>query len=337
ILSSFKAIYANIKFLRGYFQFINPDLNYAKKIGKTHLIFLDTDKDSFIDFYDLMKGSPSTKGLHNEQVQWLKNYCNRYIRDDENILIFSHAPPINIPKLSILKDMLMKLYPELKEDPTSIMENNRSGQDQGQVSSVVVEKILKYKRKMSIDLLKEYALIEKFDDPRIDPLVDLKFGTILRNWEWFLKFLIDIEKPGIAKPVNILFCGHTHKNLEYRLEHLRGRTISKIKYLEYWPFNKVDIPCAVYLGNYANEYESETRFLKLMDKEEQMKRFKNKELIINRFPFILNTTSLGPRSMRDQSKVQAYRRVIIRHNFIEDFRLKPLIRYFIPYNEFIKN
>ncbi|MHA1871281.1 MAG: metallophosphoesterase family protein, partial [Promethearchaeota archaeon] len=38
ILSSFKAIYANIKFLRGYFQFINPDLNYAKKIGKTHLI-----------------------------------------------------------------------------------------------------------------------------------------------------------------------------------------------------------------------------------------------------------------------------------------------------------
>lgn len=307
-LSYFRAISANIKYLRGYFQFINPDLNFAKKFGNTHLIFLDSDKDSLIDLFDLLKGSPSTRGLRKKQLKWLKNYCNREVKKTDNVILFSHAPPLNPPKIDILRKRLIELFPEMAE------ENEKTDSP-----------------KLTINLLKEYNLIDKFDDPRIDTLVNLKFGTIVRNWEEILEFCLDCKSHGINKRVNLVCSGHSHKNLEFRIQTLQGREIQNTAYIEILPFHKIDIPCAVYLGNYSLEYAAEIDYLKQLEKEAQIRRLADHNLITNLYPFLCITTALGPRSLREYSNLQGFRTIRITENRIDDFRTQPLIRYFASF------
>ncbi|MCP4763715.1 MAG: hypothetical protein GY870_18230, partial [archaeon] len=53
--------------------------------------------------------------------------------------------------------------------------------------------------------------------------------------------------------------------------------------------------------------------------------------ITNKHPFILQTTSLGPRSGRDHSNIQGYRKIIINNNRIDGFEFSPLLRYYAPF------
>ncbi|MHA1729923.1 MAG: metallophosphoesterase family protein [Promethearchaeota archaeon] len=298
IVSDILSLFSNVKYLRGYFQFINPDLNFAKKLGKTHLIFIDSEKNSLVDFFDFVRGSPSTKGFRDEQIEWLCNYCDKNVADDENIIVFSHAPPINPPKITITRHIIEKLYPEIKNT--------------GEIS---------------MNLLKEHYLGKKFEDPRIDPIVNLKFGTVLNNWEEMLKFLLNCRRHGINKCVNLVLCGHEHKNLEFRLEPLEGRTLSELRYVDYFPFYKVDIPCAVYLGDYSDEYSAKIEALNLPNNQNM--QYNTKKSILTKFPFILQTTSLGARSQRENSSLQCYREVIINQNHIDGFKTVPILKYFI--------
>ncbi|MCP4762974.1 MAG: hypothetical protein GY870_14440, partial [archaeon] len=207
-ISTMKSLYANIKYLRGYFQFINPDLNFAKKLGRTHFLFLDSDKNSSLDIHDIFRKSPSTKGLRDFQLKWARNYCSQNVSKDENVIVITHSPPINPPKVSLIKNSLTKLFPEYKKELI------KTGLDT-----------------LSINLLKEYSLIKKFNDPRIDPLINLKFGTIVRNWEEMFQFLLNCKDKGISKRVNLVLCGHAHKNMEFRIEPLMGRELEKIAYI----------------------------------------------------------------------------------------------------------
>ena len=310
-----KALSSNIKYLRGYLQFINPDLNFIKKIGKTHFVFLDTDKDSMIDITDYINGSPSTKGFRNRQMRWLKRYCNDNLKDDENIIFFTHAPPLNPPKIEMTKEIIKEIYPNIKN------KENETG-----------------KELTNMNLLKEYSLIEIFDDPRVDPIVDLKFGTILKNWEEMLHLLLNCKSQGISKSVNLVLSGHTHKNLEFRLEPLMGRELQKIPYIEILPFyKKQEIPCAIYMGNYSNEYKAEIEYLNSLEIADQQIRFSNSELIINKHPFLVQTTSLGPRSQREDSSIQGFRKLYLKNNRIESFNVCPLLRCFIPFAKLIKD
>ncbi|MHA1341306.1 MAG: metallophosphoesterase family protein [Promethearchaeota archaeon] len=311
-LSYILSLRANIKYLRGYFQFINCDLNFAKKIGNTHLLFVDTDKDSFKDIYDLVFGSPSTKGLRDSQMIWLRNYCNKNVLDTDRVIIIMHSPLLNPPKIEISRDTLEKIFPELKK------KEEETGQ-----------------KLINIKLLKEYFLIDKFDDPRIDSLIDLKFGTIVKNWEEMLAFCLDCRNKGITKPVDLVLCGHAHKNLEFRIESLMGRELQKQPNLELFPFKKIPLPCAVYMGNYSLEYKAEIDYLNTLEKEKKEQRLANYNLITNKFPFILQTTALGPRSQREFSNLQAYRKITIKHNRIEGFETVPILRYFIPFEKII--
>lgn len=313
LLLNFRALISNVRFLRGYFQYLNPDLNFAKKFGKTHLIFIDSDKNSLLDFYDILKGSPSTRGFRDSQIKWLRNYCDQNVKDDENIIILSHAPPLNIPKLEIVRHTIEKIYPEIKKE------------DKKNKTDLI-----------SMDLLKEHKLIEKFDDPRIDPIVDLKFGTIMNNWEEMIELLLNCRGHGIDKRVNLVLCGHAHKNLEFRIELLQGRELSKVKYVEYFPFYKVKIPAAVYYGNFSEEYDAQLDYLNKLESGAKIRKLADRNLIINKYPFIIQTSSLGPRSTREQSHLQGFREILINNNRIDSFYFIPILKYFVPFEKFLR-
>lgn len=307
-LQYLKSLIANIKYLRGYFQFINPDLNYVKKFGKTHFFFLDTDKDSMADLYDLFNGSPSTKGFRTEQIEWMRNYCDKNVKDDESVIIFTHAPPLNPPKIELVKEFIEKLFPEMKE----LQEKTGT-------------------KKISIDLLKEYTLIDKMDDPRIDQLVNLKFGTIVQNWEEMLNFCLNCKRQGISKRVKLVSSGHAHKNIEFRIQPLHGRDIATIRNADFGPLKKINVPCAVYMGDYSNEYEAEIKYLDTLISEEKEQRLADHNLITNQYPFITVITALGPRSQREYSNLQAFREIILNENRLDSFKSQILLRYFIPF------
>ena len=68
----FKVLYSKNKFLKTYFRYINPNLNYKIKIGDQYnFIFIDTGQDSIADMHDLIKSAPSTKGLKDYQIDLL--------------------------------------------------------------------------------------------------------------------------------------------------------------------------------------------------------------------------------------------------------------------------
>jgi hypothetical protein len=304
-----RSLYSNIKFLRAYFQFLNPDLNYIRKFGKMHMVFMDTDKDSILDITDLINGSPSTRGLRDSQMKWLKRYCDENVKIDETVIIISHAPPLNPPKLGLIKPILEAIYPEIKEAEELTGEN-----------------------KFSINLLNEHALRHKFEDPRVDPIIDLKFGTILKNWDIMLETLLNCKSQGNDKRIFMVLSGHSHENLEFRIERLEGRELSQTPYLGYLPFYKKDIPCAIYLGNYSEEYVDEIEALQALDFAIKEQRYTSKHLIINHYPFVILTTSLGPRSTNELSRMQGYREIIIKNNRVEGWQFKKIYRHFVPFD-----
>jgi len=175
------------------------------------------------------------------------------------------------------------------------------------------------------------------DDPRIDPFIDLKFGTILRNWEEMLLFLLNCRTSGINRRVNFVFAGHSHENIEFRIQTLQGRSLNKTPFVEIWPFKKLEIPCAVYFGNYSAEYAAEIKYLDSLEQGEKHRRLSNSHLITNKYPFLIETTSLGPRSTseHDRSNIQGYRIISIKENRVESFSIRPIYRFFTSFDAYI--
>ncbi|TFG13532.1 MAG: hypothetical protein EU535_04900, partial [Promethearchaeota archaeon] len=216
----FTAVRSKDKYLRDYFRYINPNLNYKLKIGKQYsFIFLETGQDSVADLHDLLKGSPSTKGLKDEQIELLRNYIRLSLED--KIIVVMHTPPIS-PNF-------------------------------GALARRRIRKELKLKRKVQWSDLYEYNLKKINGDARLERIVNLKYQTIMYNWATFLRVCTGSDKI-IRRKVDLILCGHTHTIKEFRLKETREPEIISMGFY----FTKIPIlvPCEVYTSEYRTTFKT---------------------------------------------------------------------------------
>jgi len=216
----FKAIYSRDKFLRDYFRYINPSLNYRFNIGNhCNFIFLDTGQDSIADMYDLLKGGPSTKGLKDYQIKLLRTYIQ--LSGDQKIIIVMHTPPIS-PSLGSLKRRKFKRKFKLKRD-------------------------------LQWSDFYEYNLKRTFGNPRLDKALNLKYQTIMYNWATFLKIMTGSDKI-IRRKVDLILCGHTHTLKEFRLKETQDPININLGF--YIAPIYINVPCEVYTNRYRDIFKS---------------------------------------------------------------------------------
>ncbi|MHA1461096.1 MAG: metallophosphoesterase, partial [Promethearchaeota archaeon] len=156
------ALRSDDKYLKDYFRYINPNLNFNLKIGdKYNFIFLDTGQDSVADLHDLLKGGPSTKGIKEYQVDLLRSYIK--LAHNRKIIVVMHTPPIS-PNLSRNKRRKYKKKLNIK---------NR----QLQWSDFYEDNLIRYD-----------------GTGRLDKVLNLKYQTIMYNWSTLLKIFTGSDK-----------------------------------------------------------------------------------------------------------------------------------------------
>ncbi len=201
--------------LKNYLVEINSSLNYSLTLGNTQLIFLDTGSDSFKNIRDFLSGHPSVTGLKNHQIKYLENIINYKLRENENIILFMHGPPINPGKKPYLKLRIKR----------------------GKKSKIRT-KIEEFRESISLNLDK------KIESNRIDGLYNVKFGTISSNWEKLINF---------CKNYTILtLSGHTHLQKEFRLAESKKKT--KVFDAPPFILKKIENPAAIYYDIYSELY-----------------------------------------------------------------------------------
>ncbi|MFX1277110.1 MAG: metallophosphoesterase [Promethearchaeota archaeon] len=217
----FKALYSRDKFLRDYFRLFNPNLNYKIKIGQQYnIIFLDTGHDSIANLHDFLRGSPSSKGLKDEQIDLLRAYIK--LCQDEKIIIAMHTPPVS-PYLNYFKKR-------------------------------------KYKKKFKLDRNIEWAdfyednLRKYYKKGRLEKLLKLKYQTIMYNWKRFLKICTGSDDK-ISRKIEMVLCGHTHSLKEFRLKEVKKKESVSINLGFLMLPIYIDIPCKIYSNNYRKIIE----------------------------------------------------------------------------------
>ena len=215
----FTALRSRHKYLKDYFRYINPNLNYQVNIGNSYtFIFLDTGEDSIADLHDLLKGGPSTKGIKDYQIDLLRAYIK--LSYDKKIVIVMHTPPI-APNLTNRK---RKKFAK------------RFG---------VKKKNLKWSH------FYEENLRKYNETGRLDQILNMKYQTIMYNWSTLLKIVTGSDKE-IMRKVDIVTCGHTHTLREYRLKE--AKETESINF-GFWLFPiYIKIPCEMYTSNYSEQF-----------------------------------------------------------------------------------
>jgi len=222
------AIYSKDKFLKEYFRYFNPNLNFKVKIGDDYsFIFLDTGQDSLADMHDLLKGGPSTKGIKEYQVDLLRTYIR--LSYNKKIIVVMHTPPIS-PNLSFTKRRKLKKKFKIK---------GRS---------------LKWSD-LYEDNLKRYI-----GSARLDRILNLKYQTIMYNWSTLLKIFTGSDKI-IRRKVDLILCGHTHTLKEYRLKE--AQETERINFGFWFLPIYIEVPCEVYTSKYRDIFTSFNDFLEL--------------------------------------------------------------------------
>ena len=207
------------KYLKDYFKYINPNLNYKIKIGdEFNFIFIDTGHDSIANVHDLLSGGPSTKGVKDYQVDLLRRYIK--FSYNEKVIIVMHTPPIS-PSLSKLKQRKFK-------------------------------RKFKLKRKIEWRDFYEYNLKKYLGDPRLDRVLNLKYQTIMYHWAKFLKIFTGSDEI-IRRKVDLVLCGHTHTLKEFRLKEARETEKTNFGYFLFPIYVKV--PCEVYTNRYRDFFK----------------------------------------------------------------------------------
>ena len=215
----FTVIRSKDKFLRDYFKYLNPNLNYKLKIGDEYnFIFLDTGHDSIADMHDLLSGGPSTKGIKDYQVDLLRAYIR--LSHDEKAIVVMHTPPIS-PRLGALKQRKFK-------------------------------KIFKLKRKIKWRDFYENNLEKYVGDSRVDRVLNLKYQTIMYNWANLLRIFTGSDEI-IRRKVDLVLCGHTHTLKEFRLKEAKNPEKIKFGYF-FFPIY-VKVPCEVYTNKYRDFFK----------------------------------------------------------------------------------
>jgi hypothetical protein len=216
----FTALRSHDKYLKDYFRYINPNLNFNLKIGDHYnFIFLDTGQDSIADMHDLLKGGPSTKGIKEYQVDLLRAFIQ--IAHNEKVIIILHTPPIS-PNLSSYKKRKYKKKLKIKNRPLKWSDF--------------------YERNL-----------RRYDGTgRLDKILNLKYQTIMYNWSTLLRILTGSDKI-IRRKVDIVMCGHTHTLKEYRLKE--AKETERINF-GFWFFPiYIEVPCEVYTSRYRDKFK----------------------------------------------------------------------------------
>jgi 3',5'-cyclic AMP phosphodiesterase CpdA len=199
-------IHAEASALHYYLKHVNPYFDYAFQYGKHSFIVMDTGADVFIgQFLDgkqikhikkmsirdnILGGSPDTRAFDDEQIYynweqivWLEKVMT-FISKDSNgnsrMFVFLHSPPINPPDDEKFDNKQDKLVESNRSDPTWIS--------------------------------KEECY--------------LTYGTINHYLSQFFYLctgyreseLIEPDVYRNLKPVDIVFAGHAHRNIEFRVE-----------------------------------------------------------------------------------------------------------------------
>jgi predicted MPP superfamily phosphohydrolase len=219
----FKALYSRNKFLKDYFRYFNPNLNFRLKIGEEYsFIFLDTGQDSIADMHDLLKGGPSTKGLKDYQIKLLRDYIQ--LCYDEKIIVVMHTPPIS-PNLSYFKKLKFKRRFKIKN------------------------------RALQWSDFYEHNLKNYVGDGRLDKILNLKYQTIMYNWVTLLKIFTGSDKI-IRRKIDLVLCGHTHTLKEYKLKEAKKDDSETINFGFYLAPIYVNVPCEVYTNKYRELFNS---------------------------------------------------------------------------------
>ncbi|MHA2289007.1 MAG: metallophosphoesterase, partial [Promethearchaeota archaeon] len=216
----FTALRSNDKYLKDYFRYINPNLNFNLTIGNNYsFIFLDTGQDSLADMHDFLKGGPSTKGIKEYQVDLLRAYIR--IAHNKKICVAMHTPPIS-PNLSSYKRRKYKKKLNIKNRP------------------------LKWSDFYERNLRRYYGT------GQLDKILNLKYQTIMYNWSTLLKIFTGSDKI-IQRKVDIIMCGHTHTLKEYRLKE--AKKTDRINF-GFWFFPiYIEVPCEVYASRYRDKFK----------------------------------------------------------------------------------
>ncbi len=216
----FTALRSRDKYLKDYFRYINPNLNFNLKIGDHYnFIFLDTGQDSIADMHDLLKGGPSTKGIKEYQVDLLRAFIQ--LAHNEKVIVVMHTPPVS-PNLSGYKRRKYKKVLNIKNRPLKWEDFYESN-------------------------LRKYN-----DTGRLDKILNLKYQTIMYNWSTVLKIFTGSDKV-VRRKVDIVMCGHTHTLKEYRLRE--AKDTERINF-GFWFFPiYIEVPCEIYTSRYRDKFK----------------------------------------------------------------------------------
>jgi len=216
----FTALRSKDKFLKDYFRYFNPNLNYNLKIGDHYnFIFLDTGQDSIADMHDLLKGGPSTKGIKDYQIDLLRAFIQ--LAHNEKVIIVMHTPPVS-PNISRYKRRKYKKKLNIKNRPLEWSDFYESN-------------------------------LKKYDGTgRLDKILNLKYQTIMYNWATILKIFTGSDKV-IRRKVDIVMCGHTHTLKEYRLKEAKKTEMINFGF---WFFPiYIEVPCEIYTSQYRAKFK----------------------------------------------------------------------------------
>ena len=153
-------------------------------------------------------------------------------------------------------------------------------------------------RKLKWSDFYEHNLKEYTGDPRLEKILNLKYQTIMYNWDDLLKIFIGADKK-IRRKVDLILCGHTHTLKEFRLKETQET--ERINMGFYIAPIYIEIPCHVYTNRYRDKFEQ------FEDDLERKVWFD-----VNK-PFIFQTQAIGPISMNYKFKPPGFRFLKVRN------------------------
>jgi len=234
-------LHAEPSALHYYLKYINPYLDYAFQYGSHNFIVMDTGSDVFIGQLldekkirdikrmsledNILGGSPDSRSFDSEQmyynwsqIVWLEKVMkvianiSQKPEDESKVFIFLHAPPIN-PK----DNDISQLRESRKEGQKWITENE---------CNLTYGTINHYLSQFF------YLCLGYREGDRIKQKFSI-YGAIIHYFRRFVSCFIDYRKSDLVeqkveqkfKLVDIVFSGHAHRNIEFRLEKAKDHTI----------------------------------------------------------------------------------------------------------------
>ncbi len=244
----YKALYSKKRLVEDYLRLFNPNLNHRVKIGnKYSFIFLDTGRDSVAGLHDLLKGAPSTKGLKDDQIDLLRQYIQ--LSGNDKVVIVMHTPPLS-PNISFWKKRTLK-------------------------------KKFRIRRKLRWSDFYEDNLKKHLGSPRLDKFVLLKYETIMYHFSRLLKILTGSDNV-IRRKVDLILCGHTHTNKQFRLKEAKKTEAKSITMGFYFTPIYIEFPCKVYTDDYQSIINNFNNVFNLQSWYDVNK------------PFVFQVQALGP-------------------------------------------